>query len=76
LVIRPCRADLYAREYQKAISWPTGVFENKPFRTTKERQEVGVEIIARRLPPGIKTTERIRQRRGLTISSLKHEGTT
>jgi hypothetical protein len=52
LVIRPCRADLYAREYQKAISWPTGVFENKPFRTTKECQKLGVEIIARQIAAG------------------------
>jgi hypothetical protein len=51
-----CRADLYAREYQKAISWPTGVFENKPFRTTQECQEVGSKSLPGRLPRGIKTT--------------------
>jgi hypothetical protein len=41
-----CRADLYARDYQKAISWPTGVFENKRLRSTKGRQDMGAKIIA------------------------------
>jgi len=47
-----CRADLYAREYQKAMSWPTGVFEEKPLRSTKDCQDVASEIIARQIAAG------------------------
>jgi len=47
-----CRADLYAREYQRAISWPTGVFADKPLRSTKDCQEIAAEIIARQIGAG------------------------
>ena len=47
-----CRADLYAREYQKAISWPTGAFADKPLRSTKDCQEIAAEIIARQIAAG------------------------
>jgi hypothetical protein len=30
---------IFSSQYQKAISWPTGVFENKRLRSTKEWQE-------------------------------------
>jgi hypothetical protein len=70
-----CRADLYPRESQKAISRPTGVFENKPFRTTNGRQEVGVEIIARQIAAG-RLKRPSESGNGLVISSLKHERTT
>ncbi len=47
-----CRADLYAREYQKALSWPTGAFEDKPLRSTRDCQSIASEIIARQIAAG------------------------
>ena len=47
-----CRADLYGREYMKAISWPTGAFEEKPFRSTGECQAVAAKIIERQIADG------------------------
>lgn len=47
-----CRADLYAREYQRALSWPTGAFNEKPFRSTSECQAIASEIIARQIAAG------------------------
>ncbi len=47
-----CRADLYGREYFRAISWPTGVFEEKPFRSNTECQTVAAKIIERQIADG------------------------
>lgn len=47
-----CRADLYAREYQRALSWPTGAFEEKPLRSTTDSQAIAAEIIARQVAAG------------------------
>ncbi|HXG53144.1 MAG TPA: nitrilase-related carbon-nitrogen hydrolase [candidate division Zixibacteria bacterium] len=47
-----CRADLYAREYRKALSWPTGVFQDKPLSSTKDCQDIAEQIIARQVAAG------------------------
>lgn len=46
------RADLYGREYLKATSWPTGVFDDKPMRSTKDCQDVAAEIIEKQIAAG------------------------
>ena len=47
------RANLYAREYERAIAWPTNVFSEQPMRSTDDSREIARKIIKRQLEAGI-----------------------
>jgi hypothetical protein len=47
-----CRADLYAREYQHALAWPTGAFEESTLRSTSDCHAIAAEIIAKQIANG------------------------
>jgi predicted amidohydrolase len=48
-----CRADLYAREYQRAMAWPTGVFSEKPLRSTEDCRAIARQIIRQKIEAGV-----------------------
>jgi hypothetical protein len=48
-----CRADLYAREYQRAIAWPTGAFMERPLRSTEDARAIARQIIKQKIEAGV-----------------------
>ena len=48
-----CRADLYAREYQRAIAWPTDAFSDKPLASTEDARAIASRILKQKLESGV-----------------------
>jgi len=48
-----CRANLYAREYERATAWPTNAFLERPMRSTEDARVIARKIIKKQIEAGL-----------------------